>query len=142
MKKENFEMCRHIAQELELYASADSYKCPVCGEILEWESERYNNEDSTYTCPHCENTFADGELEAVGLYDYFEDVLDIEYRVGSDKQYRSVCIMVACGGPNIYIDTASKRVELYWWNEEAHYLLESNLCDEIDFIFEDMYSWL
>lgn len=80
------------------------------------------------------------ENEPVSLYDYFEDVYDIEYRVDSQREYRGVSLMIACGGPNIYIDTRDHKIKLYWWTEYDEIYLDSSLCDEIDEIFEEYYN--
>jgi hypothetical protein len=40
--------------------------------------------------------------------------------------------MIACGGPNIYIDTAEKAVLLYWWTDRARYYLSSDVVDQVD----------
>ena len=79
------------------------------------------------------------ELETANLYEYFEDALDIEYRISIDMEYKSVSIMIAYGGPSIYIDTDSKQVELYWWGDEEVYPIKQKVCDEIDEIFEEYY---
>lgn len=52
-------------------------------------------------------------------WDYLSDVLDIEYRVNSDGLYRSAKIMVAYGGPTIWVDFLTKEVNLYWWGTTA-----------------------
>ena len=77
----------------------------------------------------CETTT---EPEQMTLYDYFEDCLDIEYRCDGRREYRSVRVMVTCGGPNIYIDTATKQVELYWWTDRASYPLAYDAVDAVD----------
>jgi hypothetical protein len=110
------------------------YRCPECGELLEINRLCVGDK---YRCPECETTNDIDDFEQLSLWDYFNDVLDIEYRVGSDKQLRSVQIMVAWGGPNIYIDTATKQVELYWWGDRASYPIDSDVCNEIDYIFEE-----
>lgn len=131
--------CRYIAEELEAYCSGSAYKCPHCGEVHEmddYEETEHENEDgcTCYTCPNCGEEIEEDDLEAVSLYDYFEDCLDIEYRVTGRARdaLRSVCVMVCCGGPNIYIDTASKAVELYWWGDRASYPLLSDTVDAVD----------
>jgi hypothetical protein len=48
--------------------------------------------------------------------------------------------MIACGGPNIYVDTASKAVELYWWGDRASYLLLSDTVDAIDECFSELFN--
>lgn len=82
------------------------------------------------------------ELEQVSVFDYFADALDIEYRVSSphDTEPRSVCIMVACGGPNIYVDTASCAVELYWWGYRASYPISRDAATEIDAAFTELWN--
>ena len=48
--------------------------------------------------------------------------------------------MVACGGPNIYVDTGSKAVELYWWTDRASYSLLSETAEAITAEFEELYN--
>ena len=109
--KENREHCKNIADNLEMFAEGNAYKCPHCGEVHKmtaYEETEHENEsgETCYTCPNCSEEIEESDLEAVSIYDYFTgDIYDIEYRIGSDRQYRSVSLMVACGGPNIYIDT-------------------------------------
>lgn len=50
-------------------------------------------------------------------FDYLTDVLDIEYIIGSDKQYLGARILVCFGGPNIWINTRAQCVEGYWWGQ-------------------------
>lgn len=138
--RENWEHCKRIAEELDEITDGNIYRCPHCGELIKWDDEQYNEDEARYTCPECGEEFDENELEAVSMWDYFNDVFDIEYRVGSDKQYRSVCLMVACGGPNIYIDTAEKAVLLYWWTDRARYSLRSDTAEAIDEVFEEFFN--
>jgi predicted RNA-binding Zn-ribbon protein involved in translation (DUF1610 family) len=135
--RDNREYCKSIANDLEAYANGKVYRCPECNEIIEvpnnWSGEKYK-------CQDCGTVSTEYDLEPLSLWDYFDDVYDIEYRIGSDKQLRSVQVMVACGGPNIYIDTASKAVELYWWGEHASYPISPDVCEEIDNYFEEIYN--
>ena len=135
---DNRKHCENIARDLEAYSNGELYRCPECGETITFNNEQFNKETGTYTCQECDATFEEHELEALSLYDYFEDCYDIEYRIGSDRQLRSVQVMVACGGPNIYIDTASRAVELYWWGDRASYPIDPGVCDEIDYYFEEL----
>lgn len=126
---ENREHCKVIAEALEKYYNGEVYRCTECGDIV----EPNNNEEECFTCG--------GELEQLSLYDYLDmDVFDIEYRLDSTKQLTSVRIMIACGGPNIYIDTASRAVELYWWGDRASYPIDRNVCEEIDRVFEEIFN--
>lgn len=125
---ENWNHCRRIAEEADAYAAGEVYRCPECGEILHLPDDVGDK----YRCPHCGEVSDLDDLEQLSMWDYLADCLDVEYRCGSDREYRSVQIMVAWGGPNIYLDTASKAVELYWWNESARYCLSDEAVDMID----------
>ena len=136
---ENREWCKSIAERLEAIAEGRIYRCPECGEYVE---------DNNLFCGcGCQVDLIGSEddnaepWEQVSFYDYFvDDIYDVEFRIGSDRQYRSVRIMVACGGPNIYIDTASKSVELYWWTDRASYLIDLDTVAAIDEWAEEWYN--
>ena len=64
-------------------------------------------------CPECASDNV-GDLTA---NEYLSDVLDIEYYCNSNKEYLGARILVAFGGPNIWIDTRYSRVEGYWWSD-------------------------
>jgi hypothetical protein len=72
------------------------------------------------------------------VYDYLQDVLDIEYIIGSDGTYRGARILVAFGGPNIWIDTRHKLVEGYWWQNKAQCSFDDDigLCDALEELYE------
>jgi hypothetical protein len=64
--------------------------------------------------------FTDTDLnyddEPMNAFDYLQDALDIEYIVASDKKtYLGARVLVAFGGPNIWINTRTKTVEGHWW---------------------------
>lgn len=67
------------------------------------------------------NNLNNGETNESGDFasgfDYLEDALDIQYIVNGDKQFLGARILVAFGGPNIWINTQTKTVEGYWWGE-------------------------
>lgn len=78
--------------------------------------------------------------EELSLYDYFSDVLDVEYIINSDFSYRAVKVYITLGGPTVWIDTYNSAVELRWANESATYYLSSDIVDEIDNIWEETYN--
>ena len=117
-----------------------AYKCPECGELVGIENLVYDEDAQTYTCTQCGETFDECDLEPVYMLDYFDDVLDIEYRIGSDREFLSVRLLVAYGGPNIYVDTWSQQVELYWWTDRASFPLSSEVCDQINTDFEELFN--
>ena len=137
---ENRERCRKIAKELEAYANGEIYRCPECGQHCNVEEEENENGETIYKCS-C-GCISEYEPEQMSLYDWAEDILDIEYRCGSDKAYRSVCVMVTYGGPNIYVDTATKQVELYWWGDRASYPISYDAADALDDWAEEYWNCL
>lgn len=128
--RENREHCKHIANELERYAEGEVYRCTECGEICTIEEAEDEDGFTIYrtSCGHA----LDYEPEQMSVYDFIADALDIEVSCSLDREYRSARIMVAFGGPNIYIDTARKAVELYWWTNRAEYPISSDAADALD----------
>lgn len=63
------------------------------------------------------STNEDGEY--LSAFDYLQDALDIEYIVNRDGKYLGARVLVAFGGPNIWIDTRRHMVDGYWWQEKA-----------------------
>ena len=138
MRNEHDQHCKAIADRLEAIADGRLYKCPECGEYVE---------DNELFCEcGCQVDLIgndDGEpWEAVSFCDYFENALDIDYIVNSQKQYKACRIMIAWGGPNIYVNTWEKKVELYWWTESGSFYLSGDACDAIDQWAEDYYAIL
>ena len=143
---ENYKHCKAIADDLEKVASGDYFLYD--GELFPIDTEdfsevegcRYDDENDMYIMADGEELFA-GDVYPVSLFEWLGDnVYDIEYTVGSDKEYRSVRIMIACGGPNIYLNTRTKDVELYWWSESARYPMPYSVIDMIDSIYEELFE--
>lgn len=57
------------------------------------------------------------EGEQVSAWDYVADSLDIEYVVSQSGEYKGARLLVAFGGPNIWIDTQRCVVEGFWWSD-------------------------
>lgn len=86
------------------------------------------------------------EGDSVDFWSFFtepsNEVYDVAYTVGGDGEYRGVRLMVACGGPNIYIDTNRGIVEGCWWTDHAESWLPSEVCEEIDLVWSDFYQMM
>ena len=78
--------------------------------------------------------------EAYDLYSYFADALDIEYTISGNMDFLGARIAVTLGGPNIYVNTRTGYVEGYWGRDEAEAWIPSEVCDEINSIFEEIYN--
>lgn len=75
------------------------------------------------------------------LYDYFaEDVLDYEYLIDSNKEYKAVKLFVTLGGPTAWIDTETGTVEVRWGTEKGSAYLDISTRDAIDEIWEEFYN--
>ena len=70
---------------------------------------------------------SEATIEDVGAYDYLDDVLDIEYIVNSKREYLGARVLVAFGGPNIWINTRQGIVEGYWWGTKSIRSFEDKL---------------
>jgi len=60
--------------------------------------------------------------EVLTALDYLQDALDIRYLVNSDNELLQVQILVAFGGPNIWVDISedgSGEVRGYWYLDSA-----------------------
>jgi len=81
----------------------------------------------------------DGQYPMDGL-EYLSDALDIEYIVGSnrdnnnERELLGARILVAFGGPNIWINTRTKQVEGYWWGDSCTMSYDNDAFDLDDAI--------
>ena len=143
MKDENFQTCLAISKELDEVVEGKLHKCPYCHNTFNIDDaeETTNEDDATvYICPHCKEHIDVYELEQINLYDYFSDAFDIDYIINSRKEYQSVRITVATGGPAIWIDTDKRAVCLAWWGETAQASLLPQTCNAIDAYGEELYA--
>ena len=102
------------------------------------------NNDLLDQVKHIAETIESGQYETDNEdgpngFDYLSDVLDIQYIVSSKKEYLGARVLVAFGGPNIWINTQKNMVEGYWWGDsEFAYYREDNL--ELDEVLEEIYN--
>jgi len=76
------------------------------------------------------------------IMDWLEGVLDFQWIVSSDKETMlGARLLVAFGGPNIWIDTRKGLVEGYWWSDSAFASFDTDtenareLADYLDMIW-------
>ena len=132
--KKDREICERIAQTLNDIAEGDIYI--VRGELRHWD---------TLTQEERDLIVGDGAFEEATMADYFgndsdEGYLDVNYVIDRHRNYRSCRVLIQYGGPNIWVDTDSGRVELYRLGSYAEAGLSQKACTAVDDYFEQ--QWL
>ena len=142
-KNENLKHVQAIVETMKKYASGDYFIWN--GELFPIDKDEFCKKEGclyhkgVYIMPDGEAIF-EGDIEIATIGDYFSDFLDVDYVIGSDKRYKACRVLVAFGGPNIYIDTWEKQVQLFWWSNTATADIPHELCEQIDEFFEAIYE--
>ena len=78
------------------------------------------------------------DREEVTASSWMEGVYDIRYYVDREKRYLGCELMVAGGGPTIWVNTYTQQVEGYWGGDKVLEPFIDNLG--LDDYNEEMYS--
>jgi len=70
--------------------------------------------------------------------DWMEGVYDIRYTVDREKRYLGAELMVAGGGPTVWVNLNTKEVEGYWGSDRVIEPFIDNL--DLDSYCEEMYG--
>ena len=73
-----------------------------------------------------------------GASEWMEDVYDIRYLVDREKKYLGWELMVAGGGPTIWVNTWTREVEGYWGGDKVVEPFIDNIG--LDDYNEEMYT--
>lgn len=88
------------------------------------------------------NGFDEDELNVDGepmtAFDYLQDALDIEYIVNSKGEYKGARVLVAFGGPTIWVNTRTNTVEGYWWADSCTAKFKDNIG--LDYALEELWN--
>lgn len=118
-KEELKKYCEHTAEWYEKMAAGLRY-CPTCCRLLE-----------TDHCDTCDEDTQD-------LYEYLADnVYDVRITTDLHHTLYGCRLMVAGGGPNIYIDTNKDAICGYWGADSCEIPLSSRCVDAINSIIEE-----
>ena len=79
-----------------------------------------------------------GEKYRETAHEWMEDVYDIRYYVDCNKRYLGCELMVAGGGPTIWVNTYTKEVEGYWGGDKVLEPFIDNL--DLDYYNEEIYG--
>ena len=73
-----------------------------------------------------------------GASEWMEDVYDIRYIVDREKKYLGAMLLVAGGGPTIWVNTWTNEVEGSWGGDKCtHYFIDNLGLDDYN---EEMYN--
>ncbi len=77
-----------------------------------------------------------GEKREETAHDWMEGTYDIRYLVDRDKRYMGAEILVAGGGPTIWVDTFREQVTGWWGSDRFEYYFQDNIglndyCEEM-----------
>lgn len=86
-----------------------------------------------YTMAELNEAYNDGTL-----YEYISDCLEIEYTKSLSGDLKGVNILVAFGGPNIYINTRTGKIEAYNAGEYDYVRLTPEVGEELEDIINGM----
>jgi len=77
--------------------------------------------------------------ELTGM-DWLGDVLDIEYIVSGDGQYRGARVLIAFGGPSAWVNTRSGMIESAWWSETVTVPIHDEFVSALDDTLEELWK--
>ena len=68
--------------------------------------------------------------------EFMDGVYNIRWILNQDKSYRAAELMVAGGGPTIWVDLSDDVVKGYWWGDQETWSFQDNLglneyCEEM-----------
>ena len=88
----------------------------------------------------CKN-IADGITEGKSASHWFDDgndIYDIRYIVDHENKSLGAMLMVAGGGPTIWVNTWTNEVEGSWWGDKCTHHFQDNIG--LDQYNEEMYN--
>ena len=62
-----------------------------------------------------------------GAHDFIDKVYDIEWTTHRDHEYRSARLLVAGGGPTIWVNMMTTNVEGYWGTDKVKHSFDDNI---------------
>ena len=77
-------------------------------------------------------------LEVCPAADFMEGVYNIEWITHQDKTYKAARLLVAGGGPNIWVNLQRNVVQGYWWGDycEHRFSDQIGLDEYLEEIFD------
>jgi len=88
-----------------------------------------------YQCKLIADDITKGEENA---HEWCEGVHDIEWITSNDHKYKAARLLVAGGGPNIWVNLQTNTVDGYWWGDACKIHFTDNVG--LDEYLEEMHA--
>ena len=72
-------------------------------------------------------------------HDWMDHTYDYRYLIAADKSFLGAEILVAGGGPTIWVDTFTKEVRGYWGTDRVQWYYQDNMG--LNDYMEEMYGY-
>lgn len=107
-------------------------QCECLVEDYRWYEDLDEKEREAYdkACEECK-----GEI---GVGAYLQDMYDTMYYMHGKDKLDGVKVCVAYGGPNIYINTYTGKVQGAWWGSTHEVEISDYACTVIDDFYRDV----
>ena len=86
-------------------------------------------------CKNIAQDITDGKRDS---YEWLKDVYDREWITYNDESYKAARLMVAGGGPNIWVNLQDMTVDGYWASDKCSWGFVDNIG--LDDYCEEMYA--
>ena len=75
----------------------------------------------------CKNIAEDRTAGKEDVHEWMEDVYDIEWITFNDHSYKAARLMVAGGGPVVWVNTQTGTVDGYWGTDKVNWHYTDNI---------------
>ena len=119
MKEKTFKTLNGETQEYDVWKmSALKKKSETCEEQLRRMCK--NIAEEITECPQ-------DKLDGIKASEFMNDVYDIEWITFNDHSYKAARLLVAGGGPNIWVNLQTNTVDGYWGTDKVHWHYTDNM---------------
>lgn len=102
---------------------AEQYANSVMDEIL--ANDRNGTPYGVADDGHCVDS-------VMSASDYLEDALDLQYIIGTHRDYRGARVLLTLGGPNVWANTIDQELVVTWGTDTARRALPDAYVQGID----------
>tara|TARA_R100000005_G_C4944873_1_gene167839 strand:- start:219 stop:539 length:321 start_codon:yes stop_codon:yes gene_type:complete len=75
----------------------------------------------------CKNIAEDITAGKEDVHEWMSDVYEIEWITHQDHSYKAARLMVAGGGPSVWVNLLGNTVDGYWWGDHCKVPFSDNL---------------